>query len=506
MRKYILISLIAILILPVSAQTVDSTYHHQDTGKNLLLKQSFTDNMTSTGLSFLARGLIVKSYRNDFGSMNTYYKPHFKTPLDNCAQYSPLALTFAFKALGVKSESDWKRLTVNSAISYLTVAAIAKGVKNMSEETRPDHSTRNSLPSGHTAIAFAGATIFHKEYGHLSPWYSIGGYTLATFTGISRIMNNRHWASDVIVGAGVGIVSTDIGYFLGDVILKGKGKTSTADKKPDISHRPSFVSLTICSGLTTGHLNAPDIYETYDTKGISTGKALNLKFKTGRATSFNLEGAYYLNDYIGIGGRLKAMTLPVAVDDRVLTPNFDYKIPSEGNNYGDIFRIQSLESANLGMIDFQAGLYASLPLGNRVRIGTKILAGDRLTPDFTLDAIIAPKSGTTESQWSSAIDQLTKDSRYERDEINPTLVHEQDLMKIKTNNTISLGTGLSVTYAYKKDMSLRASVDYDYAAPKYTFEFTNRFDATTYKSITDTYRKKTTMNTISAGVGMEFFF
>jgi hypothetical protein len=506
MRKYIFILLTLILSLPALGETTDSIGSHQNRGGNLAFKQSFSENMTYTGLMFLADGLLVKSYRNDFGSMNTYYKPHFKTPVDNCLQYSPLALTFAFKALGVKSESDWKRLTVNSAISYMTVAAISKGVKHISNETRPDHSTRNSLPSGHTAIAFAGATIFHKEYGHLSPWYSIGGYTLATITGISRIINNRHWASDVIVGAGVGIVSTDIGYLLGDIILKGKGKSSTTDKTPDISHRPSFVSLTIGSGLTTGHLNAPDLYETYDTKGNPSGKALNLRLKTGRATSFNLEGAYYLNDYIGIGGRLKAMTLPVAVDDRVLTPNFGYSIPSEDNSYGDIFRVQSLESANLGMIDIQAGIYASLPLGSRVRIGTKILAGDRLTPDFTLDAIIAQKSGTSESLWNSAIERLTQNSRYERDEINPTLVHDHDFMKIKTNNTISLGTGLSVTYAYKKDVSLRASVDYDYAAPEYTYEFTNRSDATTYKSITDTYRRKTTMNTISAGIGMEFFF
>ena len=506
MRKYIFILLTLVLSLPALGETADSIDNHQNTGNCLAFKQSFTGNMTYTGLMFLADGLLVKSYRNDFGSMNTYYKPHVKTPLDNISQYSPLALTFALKALGVKSESDWKRLTVNSAISYMTVAAITKGVKNFSNETRPDHSTRNSLPSGHTAFAFAGATIFHKEYGHLSPWYSIGGYTLATFTGISRIMNNRHWASDVIVGAGVGIVSTDIGYFLGDIILKGKGKTGTTDKVPDISHRPSFVSLTIGSGLTTGHLNAPDLYETYDTKGNPSGKALNLRLKTGRATSFNLEGAYYLNDYIGIGGRLKAMTLPVAVDDRVLTPNYSYNIPSEGNSYGDIFRIQSLESANLGMIDLQAGIYASLPLGSRVRIGTKILAGDRLTPEFTLNAIIAQKSGTSESLWNSAIDRLTQNSRYERNEINPTLVHDHDFMKIKTNNTISLGTGLSVTYAYKKDVSLRASVDYDYAAPEYTYEFTNRSDATTYKSITDTYRRKTTMNTISAVIGMEFFF
>ena len=49
------------------------------------------------------------------------------------------------------------------------------------KEMRPDGSTANSWPSGHTATSFVGATILHKEYGLTrSPWYSIAGYSLAT--------------------------------------------------------------------------------------------------------------------------------------------------------------------------------------------------------------------------------------------------------------------------------------------------------------------------------------
>lgn len=70
------------------------------------------------------------------------------------------------------------------------------------------------------------ATMLHKEYGHRSPWYSIGGYTLATLTGVTRQLNNRHWMSDVMVGAGIGILATEFGYFLADLIFKEKGLRS----------------------------------------------------------------------------------------------------------------------------------------------------------------------------------------------------------------------------------------------------------------------------------------
>ena len=67
------------------------------------------------------------------------------------------------------------------------------------------------------------ATMFHKEYGVRSPWYSIGAYTVATATSVSRLLNNRHWVSDVMVGAGIGILSTELGYYFADLIFGKKG-------------------------------------------------------------------------------------------------------------------------------------------------------------------------------------------------------------------------------------------------------------------------------------------
>ena len=74
------------------------------------------------------------------------------------------------------------------------------------------------------------ATMLSKEYGHLSPWVGIGGYGVATMTGLMRIANNKHWLSDVIVGAGIGILATELGYWLTDVLFKAHGKKKMAEK------------------------------------------------------------------------------------------------------------------------------------------------------------------------------------------------------------------------------------------------------------------------------------
>ena len=66
------------------------------------------------------------------------------------------------------------------------------------------------------------ATMLTKEYGHRSPWIGISAYSVATATGLMRMANNKHWLSDVLTGAGIGSLSTELGYFLAGLIFKGK--------------------------------------------------------------------------------------------------------------------------------------------------------------------------------------------------------------------------------------------------------------------------------------------
>jgi membrane-associated phospholipid phosphatase len=87
-------------------------------------------------------------------------------------------------------------------------------LKSSTHILRPDGSTYNSFPSGHTSTAFMGAQFMWEEYKDVSPWYGIAGYAVATTTGVLRLYNNRHWVSDVVTGAGIGMLSTKAAYWL----------------------------------------------------------------------------------------------------------------------------------------------------------------------------------------------------------------------------------------------------------------------------------------------------
>jgi hypothetical protein len=138
--------------------------------------------------------------------------PHFQTHIDNQLQYVPAVTVYALDLLGVKG----KNTVVDKTAMYLisnTLTGIAVGtLKTQTGRARPDGSDKRSFPSGHTAAAFAAAEFMNQEYKDLSPWYGIAGYTAATATGTLRMLNNKHWLSDVIMGAGVGVLTTKLVY------------------------------------------------------------------------------------------------------------------------------------------------------------------------------------------------------------------------------------------------------------------------------------------------------
>ena len=163
------------------------------------------------------------SIDTDLHALRNCVVPGFHYSYDDYLQYASAALTLGLKACGYESRSGWGRMIVSDAFSAVIMAGAVNGLKYSVGRLRPDGSRRNSFPSGHTATAFMTATMLHKEYGWRSPWFSIGGYTAAAVTGISRILNNRHWLSDVIAGGAIGIGSVHLGYFITDCIFKEKG-------------------------------------------------------------------------------------------------------------------------------------------------------------------------------------------------------------------------------------------------------------------------------------------
>lgn len=142
----------------------------------------------------------------------------------NILQLSPGILLYALKATGLESRSDWPRMITADIASGAILLAIVQSAKYTFKRERPDGRAFNSYPSGHTATAFLFAQMLHKEYGEtVSPWISVAGYGMAATTGIFRVISNRHWCSDVLAGAALGIFSTELAYDLTNILFGDHG-------------------------------------------------------------------------------------------------------------------------------------------------------------------------------------------------------------------------------------------------------------------------------------------
>lgn len=131
--------------------------------------------------------------------------------LDDFAQYAPLAAVYLLNLSGVKAKNNFGNRSAIALKSILLSSTITYRLKVWVNETRPSGDI-HSFPSGHTSTAFTFAQFMHREYGDLSPWYSVGAYSGATVVGLMRMAKNVHWFSDILMGAGVGIFSTELVY------------------------------------------------------------------------------------------------------------------------------------------------------------------------------------------------------------------------------------------------------------------------------------------------------
>ena len=142
--------------------------------------------------------------------------------IDDYIQYLPVATHVGMVLGGMKghSKNRWNAL-VADAMAATMMAAVINGMKYSIDRTRPNDGSY-SFPSGHTATAFMGATLLAHEYGHRSVWIPIGGYTVASAVAVMRVMNNRHYVSDVVVGAAIGVLTAELGYWASDAIFNNR--------------------------------------------------------------------------------------------------------------------------------------------------------------------------------------------------------------------------------------------------------------------------------------------
>ena len=423
----------------------------------------FMDDMTFVGVPLFVAGLIAKSEKNAFKQQTKHsLLTKFKTEIDDYTQFFGPAAVVGLKLAGVEGRSDWPRLLANAGMSYGLMALMVNVIKNTAKEMRPDGSTANSWPSGHTATAFVGATLLHKEYGLTrSPWYSVAGYGVATATGVMRVLNNRHWISDVLSGAGIGILSGELGYALCDLLFKGKGLLrNDIIGAPSVIERPSFFSISMGIGFGSRDLD-------FEMSKYGWADDMNLKFQA--STAVGAEGAYFFNPYIGVGGRLRVKSTPIKgwnmVKDFAKQDIDAIYEGLTGLDEEDLEIIETeiddldfiIESDHLTEFAVDLGAYFNFPLSDRFALGSKLLIGRSIMQELNLDAKISGKEYKQDDKQG-----------------NPTgsdFDLEWDYFTLDANNSMKFGTGISLTYAYKHNFSWKVFLDYDISRKTYTMNY-----------------------------------
>ncbi len=106
----------------------------------------------------------------------------------------------------VEDGKDGKQHALRTADSLLTSTLITEGLKTITHEKRPDGSDYKSFPSGHATAAFAVATM----QAHYHPRQALLWYGGATLIAASRVTLHRHYTNDVIAGAAIGFLTSQL--------------------------------------------------------------------------------------------------------------------------------------------------------------------------------------------------------------------------------------------------------------------------------------------------------
>jgi hypothetical protein len=341
----------------------------------------------------------------------------------------------------------------------------------------------------------------------------VAGYGVAAATGVMRVLNNRHWVSDVMSGAGIGIMSTELGYAIGDLFFKGKGLLRN-DLEMDYEN-PSFFSISMGVGLGTKNIDfgIDDLVniERFNPEDVAEAKAAegedgkeNIEFRS--ATVVDAEGAYFFNKYVGIGGRFRVRAMSAKSFERfadietmagsslyawdefynacgqkdvITAEEWDNAMWGPTMEEGPISDINAVvESDHLTEFSASLGLYFNLPLCKNLSLGTKLLIGRSFMQEMDIDGQVKGyvKDMDYNLNLSSTNGVMNYTTKIEKPQTGGEYEYTWDYVTVGGKSSTTWGTGISLTYRYKSNFSWRLYVDYDYTEK----EFTAKYDPLNY--------------------------
>ncbi len=363
--------------------------------------------------------------REHIRDMRNRYLPVFKTEYDDYLQYAPTATVYALKLAGVKGRNNIGRATLSYAASLAIMGILVNTIKYTSRVERPDGSKKNSFPSGHTAMAFANAGFLDKEYGLVNPAYSIAGYGSATLTGLGRSLNNRHWLPDILAGAGIGILSSELGYFFIDKFYKNKGDNLGLLSRVEGNDNPSFLAIKLGAALATTNF--------FEESGLDDSKQKG--FEGG------FEGAYFFSKKWGIGGDIGFSSFPVKPIKE------EWLSQEEGPQQYDI------ETQSMGFLSAGVGPYYAYEFSDRFLLTLKATAG------YT-----ATSSGKVYLKYSGT------------DEDGRKINTEEVIARYKPKPAFRWNTGAAFTYKLNRELGVTAYANYNQIKSRIHYHFTDAVD------------------------------
>lgn len=295
-------------------------------------------------------GFSMIGYEKDLMKSRSEHTPMNDANVDDYMRCAPAALLLGLKLGGVKSRSSWGRMLVSDAFSGVLMYGISESLKRSVGVPRPNGMNDKSFPSGHTAMAFMFAAMVDKEFGTINKFYSLIGYSLATCTAVSRIVNYKHQVGDVLAGAGIGILSTELGYFFADLIFKDRGLHYYADKRLAYIS-PNWVGIDFGAAF-----------------GFTDYKLADSSISIGNGSVAKVSSGYFFNKCLGIGGNVGYSKYTISQNGEFANQYLDCISVTAGPqfSYNTDINIRLGVNANIGYVH-----YLKSQISDKFSIGDK---------------------------------------------------------------------------------------------------------------------------------------
>jgi membrane-associated phospholipid phosphatase len=138
----------------------------------------------------------------------------------------PVAVAFTggtFVVGGMTGNESLENAGLHSLEALLLAEAVTQLIKLATGRPRPNITSDadqfhpfklstdyHSFPSGHASKVFAIAATFSSDLGDEVPWVPFVAYPLAVWTATTRVLDQKHWVTDVVAGAALGILASRV--------------------------------------------------------------------------------------------------------------------------------------------------------------------------------------------------------------------------------------------------------------------------------------------------------